>query len=117
MKYSASEFHRNRQGNCAQAVVVAWHKKTLRNGELAEKLSGSGGGKAPEGLCGALYAINCLVDKESAAKLTIKFSKAAGGHTTCKAIRSSKSLSCTECVEVAAELLDEHLASLHGARE
>ena len=36
------------------------------------------------------------------------FAEKTGGHLTCKAIRAAKSMSCSGCVEVAAELLEQH---------
>jgi len=109
MKRLASEYFKNSQGNCAQAVVTAWHKKTSKNADLVEELSNSGHGRAPDGLCGALHAIHRLVDQNSAAKLNIKFKDAAGGYSKCWEIRTAKTLQCTECVEVAADLLEKHL--------
>ncbi len=44
------------------------------------------------------------------ARETIKmqFAEQTGGHQTCKAIRAAKSVPCTTCVEIAAELLEKH---------
>jgi len=109
MKRIASDYYKNRHGNCAQAVVVAWYKKTAKNADLVEELSNCGHGKAPDAICGALHAIHRLVDKDNAAKLDIKFKDAAGGYSKCWEIRTAKTLQCVECVEVAADLLEKHL--------
>jgi hypothetical protein len=37
-----------------------------------------------------------------------QFAEQTGGHQTCKAIRAAKSVPCTTCVEIAAELLEKH---------
>jgi hypothetical protein len=110
MKRVASDYYKNRQGNCAQSVAAAWHAKKNSHADLVSKLSGCGHGRAPEGLCGALHAVHRIVDSESVDKLTRDFSVATGGHITCKEIRNSGKLSCVACVETAAELLDGHLA-------
>lgn len=112
MKKFASEFYRNRQGNCAQAVAAAWQRKTALNEVPDEVFADCGHGKAPDGLCGALYAAHCMIDKESAGKLDVRFREVSGGHTKCRDIRGSGKLSCVGCVEVAAGLLDEHLTAL-----
>jgi hypothetical protein len=109
MRKIASEYYKNRHGNCAQSVVVAWHNKTSNNINLVEELSSCGHGRAPENVCGALYAIHRLVDKDSLVRLDARFKDAAGGYSKCWEIRTAKTLQCTECVEVAADLLDKHL--------
>jgi Putative redox-active protein (C_GCAxxG_C_C) len=111
MKKYASEFFNSGKGHCAQAVAAAWQRKTASRENLHDELSGFGHGKAPGGICGALYAVHRVTDKESADKLSDKFSQAAGGSSVCKVIRYKKILKCNECVEVAADLLEEHLDS------
>lgn len=105
MENIAAEIFRNRQGNCAQAVAMAWHGKNKQLADLSHELAGCGHGKAPEGLCGALYALHRIAGPEQAGVLTGCFAKESGGHTTCEGIRLSKALRCIECVEVAASLL------------
>lgn len=108
MKTAASEHYSNRHGNCAQSVAAAWHKKTSLNIKLVDELAGCGHGKAPEGLCGALYATLCIADKHDAENIINQFRYVSGGHTTCKAIRSAGTLPCSQCVGVSAELLEKH---------
>ena len=51
--------------NCAQAVIKAYHDLfNVPAGEV-DAFAGSGGGKAPEGKCGAYYAACHLVLKEN----------------------------------------------------
>ena len=107
MKRTASEYYRDHRGNCAQSVAAAWHKKTAQNFTLTEEFSGYGHGKAPEGLCGALYATQRIVeDKHQAECIISKFMHISGGHVTCEAIRSAGKLPCSQCVEIAADLLE-----------
>lgn len=111
MKKAASEYYKNRRGNCAQSVAAAWHKKTSLNSRLTEELAGCGHGKAPEGLCGALYATQRIAaDKHQAENIISQFKHISDGHITCKAIRTVSKLPCSQCVEVAADLLEKHLS-------
>ncbi len=109
MKKTASDFYRNRMGNCAQAVAAAWCEKTGKSCGLVQEMSKFGTGRAPEGYCGALYAAEYIVDSENAEELVDAFRELSGGHVACRAIRQAKSLNCIECVEAAAELLEKHI--------
>lgn len=94
--------------NCAEAVAEAWQKVSGRDPELQENLSKCGSGRAPQGLCGAIYAAQLVSDEGQKAELTDRFADAAGS-LVCREIRSMKKLSCTACVELAATLLEENL--------
>lgn len=107
MKTIASEFYMNRRGNCAQAVINAWQEKTSQDNTLIEDMGTCGNGKAPNGLCGAVYAAKHVLDYEAAEKLLNDFSEITGGFLKCREIRSAKALKCRECVETAAELLHQ----------
>ncbi len=117
MKKYAYEYFNGGKGNCAQAVAAAWQRKTSSKVSLIDQLAGCGHGKAPEGVCGALHAVNCITDKETAEKLGAQFSQAAGGHKVCKDIRSARVLKCSQCVEVAADLLEKHLDSQKSEKD
>jgi hypothetical protein len=93
--------------NCAQAVIAGFKDKFSLKDELVATFASHGGGKAPEGYCGALYAARHIL-KESPGeigKCTEAFIKAAGS-TKCREIKSLKKLSCMGCVEMVAELLE-----------
>ncbi len=87
--------------NCAQAVA-------LGNGheELAEELSRCGGGRAPEGLCGALHAALLLAPPETRQALKEAFLKEVGA-LTCREIKGGTGTPCLQCVETAAALLEK----------
>ena len=63
-----------------------------------------GGGRAPEGLCGALHAA-CTVAPAQADWLKGRFA-ARVGSLFCKELRSARQHPCETCVAVAAELLE-----------
>ena len=108
MKKTASEYHRKRRGNCAQSVAFAWGSKYPGGRGVEECFAGCGVGRSPDGLCGALYASCELAGARAAEAIKQSFAEKTGGHLTCKAIRAANAMPCSECVEVAADLLEQH---------
>ena len=88
-----------KQYNCAQAVTKAFGRD-----DLVETLKSCGGGKAPNGMCGALYAATLLLPENERETITQQF-QAKVGHILCKPIRQENKTKCTDCVRIAAELL------------
>ena len=89
--------------NCAQAVADGAGDK-----QLACEMAVCGGGKAPQGRCGALHAALCLTGEGKHADLIAEFVKAAG-FESCREIKSAeKPFPCAECVRVAAELVEKY---------
>jgi hypothetical protein len=107
MKKSAIEHYKNRRGNCAQAVALAWKDKKQPDTDLHVHFAEMGGGKAPEGLCGALHAACELAGEKNQEKLKSEFSRLADGHTTCRDIRRNRVMPCIDCVAMAAGILEE----------
>lgn len=91
-----------REHNCAQAVAAGCGKE-----ELVAELSSCGGGRAPEGFCGALYASLLLVKEENKEKVKAQFGETAGA-VTCREIKGTHKYPCTECVRLAAELVEKY---------
>ena len=74
--------------NCAQAVAKAFQPVTRVTDEFIDSLSGLGAGRAPEGLCGALYSgLLQAADEESADALKQVFQRESGS-TKCREISS-----------------------------
>ena len=86
--------------NCAQAVQAAFED----NPAETERLASCGGGKAPEGLCGALYAALTLSDESNTQIIRTKFREIVGAET-CQEIKSKCKTSCPNCVEAASTIL------------
>lgn len=107
MKETATKYYKSRQGNCAQSVAIAWAIKNNENVEITESFSKYGSGKAPEGTCGALYAAYTL-SEDKQQLLKDEFTTFSNGFTTCREIRKDKQMSCVNCVEVAAALLEKY---------
>jgi len=97
--------------NCAQSVICAFKDKFGLNEEVIEAFRAYGGGRAPDGLCGAYYAAKYLLHKDSeekACELENYFLEQAGA-VKCHEIRGAKKLSCLGCVEKSSEFLNNIL--------
>jgi hypothetical protein len=109
--YALSVFHRPPENwNCAQAVLDAWQSLSGRTVAPVASFRAHGGGRAPAGECGALYAA-CVAVPEAAEELRELFAVRAGA-TTCRALKGELRLPCAECVGIAADLLSERLPTL-----
>ena len=85
--------------NCAQSVAAA-------NGASQEQLAALasfGGGRAPEGLCGALYSAMMLAGAAKGDMLRKAFATELGADT-CRALKAA-GVPCLKCVETAERLL------------
>ena len=107
MQETASDHFESRRSNCAQSVALAWKDKKDPGSTHAEAFASVGTGRAPEGLCGALYAARELVGESRKEHLTKKFKPHTEGHLTCRDIRKNRIMPCTDCVALAAGLLDK----------
>ncbi|HEY9174342.1 MAG TPA: C-GCAxxG-C-C family protein [Verrucomicrobiae bacterium] len=90
--------------NCAQSVLHAFREVT---GEIHLSLADFqrfGGGRAPDGLCGALHAA-CAVVPEKAEALKSRFA-ARLGSLYCRELRAARQHPCEVCVSHAAELVE-----------
>ncbi len=94
--------------NCAQAILKAFQPAFGTSDAEIEAFKTAGLGKAPDGVCGALYAAKHLLgNPELAGKLDTAFERQAGA-VQCKKIRKLKKLVCRDCVALAARLLQDH---------
>lgn len=106
VKTKASDYYKNRKGNCAQAVAAAWKEHSGNDDLSVEEFKQFGHGKAPEGLCGALYTACVFAGEDKDGTIKQRFAEETGGHVQCKEIRQDVKLSCAECVNLAASLLE-----------
>lgn len=100
--------------NCAQSVLYAYQQTTGKEGIDLEQMKAFGGGRAPDGLCGALYAA-CAAAPEKTAALRTRFCE-RNGSLLCAELRAARERSCSDCVAIAAELLEAELG-LNGIGE
>lgn len=92
--------------NCAQSILSAFrHRKDITQNEI-DAARALGGGKAAGGVCGALHAALLLHDDhDTKQSLRESFAERAGSEQ-CREIRAKKIVTCAQCVELAAELLE-----------
>ncbi len=84
--------------NCAQTVCAAFGRD-----DLLDAMKACGGGRAPEGTCGALYGA-MQVAPERAEDIKAAF-LAANGATQCRQLKGGLRVPCETCVRTAVSLL------------
>ncbi|NLX55495.1 MAG: hypothetical protein GXY58_10310 [Planctomycetaceae bacterium] len=100
---AVSQFRGPDRHNCAQAVLKAYACLTGVDCSCLERFTKLGGGRAPAGECGALYAAKAMLTDVAAQRtLHAAFVQAAGA-AGCREIRRLGRLSCHQCVETAAD--------------
>lgn len=90
-----------RMHNCAQAVAAGFDRD-----DLLSELAVCGGGRAPEGNCGALHAALQLIPAEHRDSAKAEFTKTAGA-ARCMEIKAN-GFPCKDCVALAAELVEKY---------
>ena len=93
--------------NCAQSVLHGYQAVTGNHALAVADFKAFGGGRAPDGLCGALYAATRIAP-QAADTLKVEFARRTGS-TTCKELKGRLRQSCSACVTTATELLEETL--------
>ncbi|MCF0212144.1 MAG: redox-active protein [Bacteroidales bacterium] len=104
MKATDTFHHPDYGHNCAQAVAYRWREK-YDDPNIVEQMALCGGGRAPEGICGALYAAMqaCPAQADS---IKEKFAQQCGA-TTCRMLKTVCRTPCTQCVDVADSLVEQ----------
>lgn len=91
--------------NCAQAVVkIHDHEDSLEH--VIQQLNTKSGGRAPEGMCGALYGALYLTDKKHHQTIKNEFVK-LNGSEKCKELKQIHHTPCSQCVESACRLVEQ----------
>jgi len=106
-KKASDYFHNEDSYNCAQAILKNFQLEYSISQEMIDSYSDYGGGRAENGLCGALYAAkNLLNDPKKTELIKEEFSDKAGS-INCRKIMKLKKLPCADCVDLAAQIVDE----------
>ncbi len=87
--------------NCAQAIAHGFDRD-----DLVGEMANCGGGRAPDGLCGALYCAMRLAGN-AAENLAADFEKKLGSRR-CADLKRAGRVPCRECVATAAQILSEN---------
>ncbi len=94
--------------NCAQTVLSAFKKEMNIDENLIDLAKSYGGGRAPEGVCGAYWSAKAIIDKyccpEKAEEFENHFREKASS-LSCKEIRAKRQLSCLGCIEESAKFI------------
>ena len=95
--------------NCAQAIVQAFKDEYALPEGVVEKFAVYGGGRAPEGVCGSLYAARIIFGNERPENIQACEAAllAKAGSIKCREIRAANKLSCVGCVETIARQLEK----------
>jgi len=89
--------------NCAQAIAHGFDRD-----DLVAEMANCGSGRAPGGLCGALYCAMRL-GENSTESIAADFEKKLG-YRNCSELKRDGHISCRECVATAAEILAEKIS-------
>ena len=111
MKDTAKNYFLGKKGprlNCAQSVSETFRERFPLDEKTTALLPTCGGGRAPEGYCGAFYAVNCILGKYSPERLAegMEMLRASAGSLKCGEIKALKKLPCVGCVEKSAEVIE-----------
>jgi hypothetical protein len=107
-------FHGESGFNCAQAVLKAYSPWIGLEDACLERFSRFGGGQAPQGECGALFAAKSIL-QDVAVKQEIEeeFIRTVG-NKRCREIRKGQTFTCQQCVQTAADAVFRRLDSGHA---
>lgn len=94
--------------NCAQSILRGFREHRNISEDEIIRARRFGGGRAEDGLCGALYAALQLVDDPMLRQRMQEAFVASVGSDKCREIRGSGRIPCVECVRIAASLLATH---------
>ena len=91
--------------NCAQAVANKW-KELYASEDIVKEYSPYVGGKAPGGLCGAVFAAMQAVP-DHAEEIRKEFVELCGAET-CRAKKMKSGTPCAVCVDTADKLVEKY---------
>ncbi len=95
--------------NCSQAIIAAFGDKLSISKETMDLFASYGGGKAPDGECGAVYAAKFIIKNtgKGSEEECNNIILAHAGASKCREIRQLKKLPCVGCVEKMAEYMEK----------
>lgn len=93
---------------CAQAILKGFQKECSVSEEDIDAFIEFRGGRAPEGVCGAVYAANHLLKEKGLGTINEDFAKEAGSDK-CFEIKTVHRFPCPDCIILADRLIEEKL--------
>ncbi len=109
--------YKHENHNCAQSILRGFQVAKAVPEQMIITAKAMGGGRAPEGRCGALHAALELTSDPAARERLIQSFVAKAGSEACREIKKHRKLTCEECVRLAAEgLIDDTEQATGGDR-
>ena len=96
--------------NCAQSILRGFQDKCQVSDEQIAEAKKNGGGRAENGICGALHSAAHLARNDEIRQSLHERFIVHAGSDKCREIRGEGKLSCAGCVELAAKTLHETMA-------
>lgn len=95
--------------NCCESVAHAFQDAVPLSPEELQSFAGFGGGRAPEGYCGAVYAAKRLLETSAPDKVVTlhEIFNGLAGSVKCREIKALRKISCLECVTQAAGTVEK----------
>jgi len=93
--------------NCAQAVLKGFQKEFDITDQEIEEFRAWGGGRAKDGVCGALFSAEKLLFQAGKPGIVEEFAKYVG-NVLCQPIKQSK-FPCVNCVKMTDNLIEKRL--------
>jgi hypothetical protein len=101
----AVRYYRGIEGyNCAQAILKVFQHRLDISENQVKDYADYGGGRAEDGICGALYAIKQLANDDKLIQKIIEQFKEEVGTVYCDEILELGRLSCTGCICTASQI-------------
>lgn len=112
MAKASARFHGVENYNCAQAVLKFFEDHTAASQEKIKEFKQFGGGRAPAGVCGAIYAAARIMNNEKLTDELKERFKQEAGSLGCREIKAVGRLSCAGCVDLAADFCSKTIKDL-----
>ena len=93
--------------NCAQSILKGFQKEFDISEEEIAAYKAYGGGRAEDGICGALFAAKRLIGQKEQQNIENEFQREIE-FIYCKELKKNKK-ACAECVALADRLVEERL--------
>lgn len=110
--FLGSEGHEKK--NCAQAVLKAFQHSLDIPENIVDSFQAFGGGRAPEGVCGAAFAAEFLLgmlDIDDSSVNAVEDLHKNAGSAKCKEIKAAGRMSCLDCVQSCTKYVEKALES------
>jgi len=96
--------------NCAQCILKAFQAQLNISDSIIAEFRRYGGGRAPEGVCGALYAADYLLKQHGKNSIQEEFRQKTNA-VTCLELRKKRKVLCEMYINIVDELLEQKLNS------